>query len=91
MRDARAALLARAYPVAVDGSLASVAYDPATRRLIVELDGAGGGTHEVAVPRRTYPAGVAVTCDGAAVVVTATPGRARFGCGGRTVVVTPLP
>jgi endoglycosylceramidase len=90
-REARAALLARAYPVAVDGDLASVSYDISARRLTVGLERAGAGVHELAAPLLTYPAGVAVTCDGVAVVATRTGGRVRVGCAGRELVMSPAP
>ncbi|MBK9035059.1 MAG: cellulase family glycosylhydrolase [Myxococcales bacterium] len=91
LRADRADLLARAYPVAVDGDLVEVSYDPAPRRLTVRLDRAGAGVHVLAAPRRTFPGAVAVTCDGAAVVVTQAAGRVEVGCRGRELVMTPAP
>ena len=66
-------------------------YDAGARRLRVTLDGAGQGMHVLAAPRTTYPGGVAVTCDGAAVPATAARGRVEVACAGRELVMTPSP
>ncbi|MBL8624950.1 MAG: cellulase family glycosylhydrolase [Myxococcales bacterium] len=91
LRADRAAVLARPYPVAVDGDLGAVEYDASARRLRVTLEKAGRGMHTLAAGRTTYPSGVAVTCDGAAVPATAVAGRVEVACAGRELVMSPAP
>jgi endoglycosylceramidase len=89
LRADRADVLARPYPVAVDGDLDAIAYDAATRTLRVTLARAGRGMHTLAASPRTYPAGVAVTCDSAATPATVARGRVDVACGGRELVMAP--
>lgn len=91
LRADRAAVLARPYPVAIDGDVEAIAYDEATRTLRVTVARAGAGQHELAAPARTYPTGVAVRCDGAAVPATAAAGRVVVGCAGRVLELAPAP
>ncbi len=91
LRADRAAVLARPYPVAVDGDLAAIEYDPSSRRLRVQLERAGAGMHTLAASPRTYPMGIAVTCDGSAVAATAAAGRVEVACAGRELVLAPAP
>jgi hypothetical protein len=91
VRDPIADLLARPFPEAVDGRVASIAYDPVTRALSVALGESGPRPHRFSAPRRTYPDGVEVLCDGQPVhtVSTLHPGRVSFRCTGSSIVMRP--
>lgn len=92
LRTTRADLVARAYPVAVAGSLGSIAYDASTRTLTVGLSGARADVDQIiAVPGRTYPSGIVAQCDGQSVSASVAAGRARFRCAGSTITVSPAP
>jgi endoglycosylceramidase len=88
LRPQAVALLARAYPQAIAGSLDSFAYDRASHVLTVQMHGAHG-THVLAAPRLIYPGDVTVTCDGAPVTATRTGGRVEVDCDGATMVMRP--
>jgi len=90
LREAAADQLARPYPVAVDGRLAELAWDPVARTLSVRLESPGSAAHTVSAPARTWPEGVAVTCgDERLDAVTVTDGRATFACSAETFTVSP--
>jgi hypothetical protein len=55
VRDRVADLLARPFPDAIDGALASVVYDTATRTLTIGIEGAGESPHRITAPGRTWP------------------------------------
>lgn len=82
-------VLARPYPRAVDGHIASIAWDADTKRLTVGLTGAGEGLHQITRPLRTWPDAVLATCDGEATEVTDRGAWIDVACAGKTLVVEP--
>ena len=91
LREAVADALARPYPAAIAGTLEGFELDAMTRTLTVRIEGASQDlSHTIAVPRRLYPAGVAVLCDGASVAGEVSAGRLEVVCAGRTIEVSPL-
>jgi endoglycosylceramidase len=88
LRPQAVALLARAYPQAIAGSLDAFAYDATAHVLTVQMHGAHG-THVLAAPRLIYPGAVAVACDGVAVPATRTAGRVEVECDGSTMTLGP--
>jgi endoglycosylceramidase len=90
LREDAADQLARPFPTAIDGQVEAIAWDGQTQTLTVSISGAGGGSHEVSAPLRTWPDGVAVTCDAVPVPeVEVADGRARFVCEGSELRVFP--
>lgn len=91
LRAAAADQLARPFPTAIDGVVSSIAWDGAAKVLTVRVAGAGDGEHEISAPTRTWPDGVAVTCDGEAVGdLVVDDGRARFSCAGAELRIAPM-
>jgi endoglycosylceramidase len=90
LREAVADQLARPFPTAIDGTIETIDWDGDAKVLTVRVEGAGGGVHEVSAPARTWPDGVVVTCDGAAVERELADGRARFRCGGAELRLAPV-
>ncbi len=86
LRQAAADQLARPFPIAVDGTLQTIDYDPEARVLTVRTTGGSGGML-LSAPRRTFPEGVTATCDESEVTVTIpAAGRAEVTCAGELVV-----
>jgi endoglycosylceramidase len=91
LREAVADTLARPFPARTAGSLQGFTFDAGARTLTVVVDAPlEGVSHVIAVPRRLYPSGVAVQCDGVSVEpIPAGPGRIEVACEGREMVVAP--
>ncbi len=86
LREEAADLLARAYPMATAGQLETVDWDADTRTLQVTFSSAGDAPHVLAAPERTFPAGVAVSCDGEAVAPSDVGfGRVEVRCAGQVL------
>ncbi|NUO50243.1 MAG: cellulase family glycosylhydrolase [Polyangiaceae bacterium] len=91
LREAVADTLARPYPARTAGSLQGFNFDAGTRTLTARVDAPlKGVNHVIAVPRRVYPSGLVVRCDGVAVEATsAGPGRIEVACEGHEIQVAP--
>lgn len=91
LRGAAADLVSRPYPVAIDGHVEALAWNPDSKTLTVTLSAAGTGEHIVSAPRRQWPDGIEARCDGQPVEVTTAAGRARVRCQGTELRVAPAP
>ena len=81
-------LLARPYPIAVDGRLTALSWSP-SGGLSVGLADAGGGPHLLAAPARAFPDGIVAACDGApADVEVVGPARVEVACAGASLTLT---
>jgi endoglycosylceramidase len=89
LRAAPSDVLARPYPRAVDGRVASIAWDGDAKRLAIGLAGAGEGLHQVSKPARTWPDAVRATCDGEPAEVTDRGAWVDVACAGAKLVVEP--
>lgn len=83
LREDLADLLARPYPIAVDGRLQAMSWDGS--RLSLSLTGAGKGTHTLATAARIFGTTATVRCDGVEETVPVTAGRVRVACEGETL------
>lgn len=91
LRQARADLLARAFPAAIAGHVESFTYDVPTKMLTVNVTANRAGEHVISVPTRTFPNGVTVHCGANVVAADVSAGRARFRCASTPIVVEPAP
>lgn len=85
LREPVADLLARPFPIAVDGRVAASTWDGAT--LTVRIEDAGDGTHELAAPARAWPGKVTASCDGEGVTASREGGRVRVRCAGAVLTL----
>jgi endoglycosylceramidase len=87
--------LCRLYPRAVAGGSPAFSYDPASRTFTLDYTATPGGTTEIVVPSRIYPAGRQVTVTGACADESRSDGIvaivAPAGAGPVHVTITPLP
>lgn len=89
LRPEGADLVARPFPIAVDGTVSRIHWSADEATLTVQLDDAGALGHVIAASPRWWPDGVVATCDGEPVVTTRDRARLQVPCGGHTLVVAP--
>jgi hypothetical protein len=89
LREHLADVLARPYPIAIDGTLASLDWNADTRTLTIELRDAGAHGHVISAPARTWPSDVQAACDGLRVDVERVAGRLLVTCDGSTLSLAP--
>jgi hypothetical protein len=83
LREDLADLLARPYPIALDGRLQAMSWDGS--RLSLSLEGAGKGTHTLAAAARIFGSTATVRCDGVEATVPVAAGRLHVACKGQTL------